>query len=341
MTPLAPLTLAGRHVRLEPLAVEHAAALLRAASGSRATYALTLVPRDEVEMRAYIDAALEEQRQGAGLPFVVRDAAGDVVGSTRFTSVETWRWPGEPPPPVPGGPDVVEIGFTWYAERAQRTALNTEAKLLLCTHAFEVWGVRRVMWKTDARNERSRAAILRLGAKFDGVLRAHRPAADGRSVRDTAFFSMLREEWPEAKRALEARLGGAPRPPRQATTRDAITTDRVARPAGPFSPAVRGRDQLYLSGQIGQDPRTGALVSDDVEAQAEQIFRNLAAVLEAAGRSLADVLRVGMYLTDMRDFARVNAIYARHFDAPYPARTAIGVATLPLGASIEIDLVAR
>jgi RimJ/RimL family protein N-acetyltransferase len=160
---------------------------------------------------------------------VVRDArdargpGGDVVGSTRFTSIETWRWSGEPPPPVPGGPDVVEIGFTWYAERAQRTALNTEAKLLLCTQAFEVWGVRRVMWKTDARNERSRAAILRLG-----VLRAHRPAADGQTVRDTAFFSMLRDEWPEAKRRLEARLdGAAPLPPREGATRDAITTDRT------------------------------------------------------------------------------------------------------------------
>jgi hypothetical protein len=115
--------------------------------------------------------------------------------------------PADPPPPIPSGPDVVEIGWTWYAVGAQRTAVNTEAKLLLCTHAFERWRVRRVSWKTDARNARSRAAILRLGAQFDGILRAHRAAGDG-TVRDSAFFSMLAAEWPAARQRLAEHLAG-------------------------------------------------------------------------------------------------------------------------------------
>ena len=117
--------------------------------------------------------------------------------------IEHWKWPGEPPAPLPAleAPDAVEIGFTWYAERVQRTALNTEAKLLLCTHAFERWEVRRVTWKTDERNARSRAAIARLGARFDGVLRANRADADN-VVRSTACFSMLAGEWPEARSGL-------------------------------------------------------------------------------------------------------------------------------------------
>jgi RimJ/RimL family protein N-acetyltransferase len=202
---LVPVTLAGPHVRLEPLAREHAPDLLAAADEGRATFRLTWVPADLHGMRAFIDQALAEQAAGVSLPFVVRDERGTVVGSTRFMSIERWTWPGPPPEPIPTGPDVVEIGSTWYAERVQRTALNTEAKLLLCTHAFETWRVRRVMWKTDSRNERSRNAILRLGARFDGVLRAQRPAADG-VVRDTAFYSLLASEWPEARRALERRL---------------------------------------------------------------------------------------------------------------------------------------
>jgi RimJ/RimL family protein N-acetyltransferase len=202
---LAPLTFVGRHVRLEPLELDHAGALLAAADESRATYGFTLVPRLLAGMEAYVMAALAEQERGESIPFVVRDAAGAIVGSTRFMCIERWTWPDEPPAPVPDGPDAVEIGFTWYAERVQRTALNTEAKLLLCSHAFERWRVRRVTWKTDARNERSRAAILRLGARFDGVLRAHRAGADNQ-VRSTAFFSMLAEEWSEARRGLIQRL---------------------------------------------------------------------------------------------------------------------------------------
>ena len=123
--------------------------------------------------------------------------------------------------------------------------------------------------------------------------------------------------------------------------REIVTTDRIAAPVGPFSPAVRAGDLLYLSGQVAQDPVTGRLIDGDVTRQTEQIFQNLTALLNAAGRSLADVVRVGVFLADMRDFQAMNAVYARQFEAPYPARTTIGAASLPLGARIEIELIAR
>lgn len=123
--------------------------------------------------------------------------------------------------------------------------------------------------------------------------------------------------------------------------REPITCQQVAQPVGPFSPAVRAGEFVFLSGQVGQDPATGKLVTGDVSAQAEQIFRNLGAVLGAAGKTFADVARVGVYLTNMADFPALNAVYGRHFDAPYPARTTIAVTALPLGACVEIDVVAR
>jgi len=122
--------------------------------------------------------------------------------------------------------------------------------------------------------------------------------------------------------------------------RDVVSTDKIATPVGPFSPAVRASEFLYLSGQVAQDPATGGLIDGDAAAQTERIFANLGAVLEAAGKTLADVVRVGVYLTDMADYPAMNAVYARQFAAPYPARTAIAVAALPLGAAVEIDLVA-
>lgn len=197
---------------LSPLLREHGDALLSIANESRATYGLTIVPDTKAKMDAYLDAAFG-QTYGRSIPFVVKDATGAIVGTTRYMFIEEWRWNGEPAAPVPSGPDALEIGATWYAERVQRTAVNTEAKLLLCTHAFETWGVRRITWKTDERNVRSRTAIERLGAKLDGVLRAHMAAADGK-VRNTAFYSMLASEWPEAKRALAAHLERHARPGR-------------------------------------------------------------------------------------------------------------------------------
>ena len=123
--------------------------------------------------------------------------------------------------------------------------------------------------------------------------------------------------------------------------RDTIACQEIAPPVGPFSPAVRSGEFVFFSGQVGQDPSTGKLVAGGITAQAEQLFRNLSAVLRASGKTFADVAQVRVYLTDFADYAAVNTIYGRHFEAPYPARTAIGVAALPLGASVEIDLVAR
>ncbi len=122
-------------------------------------------------------------------------------------------------------------------------------------------------------------------------------------------------------------------------TRAAFSSDTLAPPVGPFSPAVRGGGLLFLSGQVAQEPATGKLIDGDIASQTHQILRNLAAVLEAAGRDLDDVVRVAVYLTDMADFAAMNEAYRQHFSEPYPARTAIGVAALPLGASVEMDMV--
>jgi N-acetyltransferase len=202
-----PVILEGRHARLEPLTLAHAPALAEAASGPRDTYGYTVVPADLAEARSYIESALGDQAAGRALPFAtVARASGRVVGSTRFGNIEFWSWPADSPRAQrDGSPDVVEIGWTWLAAAFQRTSINTEAKLLMLTHAFETWRVHAVKLNTDARNARSRAAIERIGARFDGVLRAHRPASDG-GIRDTAAFSLLAAEWPAARVRLQARL---------------------------------------------------------------------------------------------------------------------------------------
>jgi N-acetyltransferase len=203
---LAPIVLHGTHVRLEPLALAHVPALCGAAAGPRETYAYTVVPVEETAMRAYVESALAEHAARRAMPFATLDATGTVIGSTRFGNIEFWAWPpGNPNQRGADLPDVVEIGWTWLAARAQRTAVNTEAKLLMLTHAFETWRVHRVSLMTDARNTRSREAIARLGARADGVLRAQRPATDG-SIRDSAAYSILDAEWPAVKARLRARL---------------------------------------------------------------------------------------------------------------------------------------
>ncbi|MBM4443036.1 MAG: GNAT family N-acetyltransferase [Candidatus Rokubacteria bacterium] len=205
---LEPVTLVGEHVRLEPLTRAHASGLAAAAaSGPRDTYAFTAVPDGEESAARYVDAALALHAQGTALPFATVDAAsGRVVGSTRYLNVEFWAWPaGNPFQRGEDLPDVVEIGSTWLAPAAQRTPINTEAKLLMLTHAFETWRVHRVTLKTDARNERSRAAILRLGATFEGVIRAQMIAYDG-GIRDTAWYSILDSEWPAVKAGLATKL---------------------------------------------------------------------------------------------------------------------------------------
>jgi 2-iminobutanoate/2-iminopropanoate deaminase len=119
-----------------------------------------------------------------------------------------------------------------------------------------------------------------------------------------------------------------------------VTSDRLAKPVGPFSPAVRDGDRVYTSGQVAQDPATGKLIQGSVAAQTEQIFHNLKVILEAADKTLADVVKVNVYLTEIRDFAAMNEVYAKHFIAPYPARTTIAVAALPLSAVVEIEMIA-
>ena len=123
--------------------------------------------------------------------------------------------------------------------------------------------------------------------------------------------------------------------------RELVTTDRIAPSVGPFSAAVRAGDLLFLSGQIALDPVAGKLVAGDIGAQTEQIFANISAVLEAAGKSFDDVMKTTVYLTDMKNFGAMNTVYARYFETPYPARTTIEVAGLPLGAAVEIEVVAR
>jgi RimJ/RimL family protein N-acetyltransferase len=204
---VAPITLEGRVVRLDPLRLEHVPALAIAASEDRTNYGWTWVPDGEAEMRAWVERALADQAAGAAVPFAtIERAAGKVVGSTRFMRIEYWAWPeGNANQRGESVPDAAEIGSTWLAASAQRTAINTEAKLLMLTHAFETWHVHRATLRTDERNARSRAAIERLGATLDGVLRGWEPASDG-AIRNTAVYSLLESEWPAAKRALQARL---------------------------------------------------------------------------------------------------------------------------------------
>lgn len=189
---LVPPPLAGRHASLELLRRGHAGGLRAALAGDELSGLwYTSIPA-AAEVDAYVDAALEAHALGRATPFVVRDATGAIIGSTRFYDLE---------PMVPR----LSIGYTWYVPCAQRTGINTEAKLLLLTHAFEQLGCISVVFETSWFNQRSRAAIARLGAKQDGVLRNHRRHADG-SPRDTVVFSIIDSEWPAVERNLQARL---------------------------------------------------------------------------------------------------------------------------------------
>lgn len=184
--------LTGEHVLLEPLHMAHAEGLRTALHDGelwRCWY--TNVPKPE-EAEAYVAAALEMQEQGRALPFAVRAAKGELVGSTRYYALD---------PAVPR----LSIGYTWYAKHAQRTGINTEAKMLLLGHAFETLGCIAVTFETSWFNGASRTAIARLGARQDGVLRSHMRHRDG-TVRDTVVFSILDSEWPAVKRNLQYKL---------------------------------------------------------------------------------------------------------------------------------------
>jgi N-acetyltransferase len=204
--PLEPVSLCGKEIRLDPLGPHHAAALVAASAGDPSLYCWTFVPRDMAAAAAYIDTALEWQQAGTSVPFaVVRLTDGTVIGSTRFFNIERWPWPEGHERHGRGAPDVCEIGYTWFASSAIRTRANTEAKYLMLRHAFEEWGVVRVSLQTDLRNLRSQAAIERLGAKKEGVLRAQRLGADN-APRDSVRYSILASEWPEVCARLEGFL---------------------------------------------------------------------------------------------------------------------------------------
>jgi len=202
---LTPPVLQGPTVTLRPLSLDDADALAAAAAESREQYAFTRVPDGVEDAQRYIAAALAERETRGRLPFATL-WNGRLVGSTSYLGVERWRWPAGSPHQRSEAPDVLEIGATWLAASAQRTRCNTEAKLLMLAHAFDVWQVHRVSLKTDARNAKSRRAIERLGALFEGVRRADMPGQDG-SVRDSAYYSIVRAEWPDVRKRLEAALG--------------------------------------------------------------------------------------------------------------------------------------
>ncbi len=192
---LDPVALEGSHVRLEPLSRAHVPELAQVGLDPeiwRWNPRLPVASRED--MAGYVEAALRQQEAGLALPFATRHlASGRVVGSTRYHRHD----PEQP---------CVEIGYTWIAPPWQRTAVNTEAKYLMLRHAFETWGCVRVELKTDALNEKSRNAILRLGAKEEGTLRKHVVTWTGR-IRDSVYFSILDTEWPAVKERLEGRLG--------------------------------------------------------------------------------------------------------------------------------------
>lgn len=196
----------GRHVRLEPLEQSHIDGLVAAAAADPSLYRWSFVPQGKAEVTRYVDSALATKDAGSAVPFaIVRMGDGVVIGSTRFFDFERWPWPPGRRSDAGSGPDACEIGYTWLTRAAVRTAANTESKLLMLTHAFETWQVYRICFHTDARNERSRAAIERIGGQFEGILRAYRFATDY-TARNSARYSIVASEWPEVKLRLTHRL---------------------------------------------------------------------------------------------------------------------------------------
>jgi RimJ/RimL family protein N-acetyltransferase len=195
-------SLAGRHVRLEPLQRAHVDGLAAAAAQDRSLYQWSAVPQGRAEFAKYVDAALAARDAGAAVPFAtVRLSDGAVIGSTRLFNLDRWAWPAGHARHGRQSPDICEIGYTWLGADALRTAANTEAKLLLLTHAFDDWNALCVCFHTDARNRRSRAALERIGGRFEGLLRSHRMAAD-HIARDSCRYSIVAAEWPQVRQRL-------------------------------------------------------------------------------------------------------------------------------------------
>ena len=191
---IEPVTLEGRHVRLEPLTLAHHAQLCDVGLEEDLWRFTVSQVRTSEDLRTYIEAALADQARESALPFATIDrATGRAIGSTRFGSIDLAN-------------RRVEIGWTWLGSRWQRTAANTEAKYLMLTHAFERLDCIRVELKTDVLNTRSRQAMLRIGAREEGILRQHMITTSGR-IRDTVYYSILESEWPAVKALLESKLG--------------------------------------------------------------------------------------------------------------------------------------
>jgi RimJ/RimL family protein N-acetyltransferase len=190
---IEPIILEGECVRLEPLSIEHLDGLCEIGFDESIWRWTMALVRTKSDMRRYIETALDEQERGVSLPFAtIEKSAGKVIGSTRFGSIDTKN-------------RRAEIGWTWINPKWQRTAINTEAKLLMLKHAFEVWKCIRVELKTDVLNEKSRNAILRIGAKQEGIFRQHLITEAGR-FRDTVYFSIIDTEWEAVKTSLLLKL---------------------------------------------------------------------------------------------------------------------------------------
>jgi RimJ/RimL family protein N-acetyltransferase len=190
---ITPVILEGRHVRLEPLTIEHATGLAEVGLDDDLWKWIPTSVRTTQEMLAYVQTALQEQEAGSALPFaLIEKSSGRTIGSTRYGNIDRTH-------------HRVEIGWTWVAGPWQRSAINTEAKFLLLRHAFETLKCIRVELKTDSLNERSRNAIRRIGARQEGIFRNHMITASGR-IRHTVYFSILDSEWPDVKAGLEAKL---------------------------------------------------------------------------------------------------------------------------------------
>jgi N-acetyltransferase len=194
---IEPVILEGQHVRLEPLSLDHLPGLCAVGLDEDLWRLSTEMISTPDQMKAYVETALQQQAAGTSIPFatVLKDE-GKVIGSTRFGNIDC-------------GNRRLEIGWTWIGRAWQRTVVNTEAKYLMFRHAFEVLACLRVELKTDSLNERSRNAILRIGAKEEGTLRNHMVTYSGRA-RHSVFFSVIDSEWPEVKVALEGKLGYRP-----------------------------------------------------------------------------------------------------------------------------------
>src|SRR4029079_10537761 len=169
-------------------------------------YQWSPVPQGEIETAKYVETALAWKEAGSALPFaILRKEDGVIIGSTRFWNIEVWSWPADHPLHDRTTPDACEIGYTWLTRSAIRTGANTESKLLMLMHAFEVWKTLRVCFHTDVRNLRSRAALERIGGQFEGILRSHRLAADF-IPRGSARYSILAAERSKVKQRLQGLL---------------------------------------------------------------------------------------------------------------------------------------